>query len=172
LRFSRIEAQIVDQGENPLRSEQPIDREILDYAHPEKSPRHGKEPISGIISIIAMLVQVPWAFFIYFTAILPQVGGPAIAAPIVVLIVILALAPSIVSLACGWYSIRIAGVTSRNICGVAGVILVAFEVIWFGGYWLSMLAATEGLGALAVPLIICFVAGIVVLVSWALLKSR
>jgi hypothetical protein len=162
---------IAKQGENHSQARPATDGEILDYAHFEKSKGRERVPISGIISFIAALVQLPWAIFFFFLLIFPKVGGPPMAfSPGDLLIIILILAPLIVSLAYGCYSISIAGISLRNLFGVLGLTLVGAEIIWFGWYTQWTSAAAAWFEVMEVPLLVCVAAGIVVFVSWTLFK--
>lgn len=115
---------------------------------------------------------MPWAIFFFFLLIFPKVGGPPMAfSPVELLIIILILAPLIVSLAYGSYSISIAGISLRNVFGVLGLTLVAAEIIWFAWSKAWTPAVAAAFHVLEVPLLICLAAGIFALVAWKAYKS-
>ncbi len=101
--------------------------EILDYARPGTWKGRRRIPVSGIVSLVAIFLQIPWGCF----AIIRFWGTPLpTSTPPAILVVGFVFWPTLVSLLCGCHSLWVAGISWRNTCGVLGLIVVAAEFIW------------------------------------------
>jgi hypothetical protein len=113
----------------------------LDYGHAGIAKKARKMPITGVISFVAILVQFPWAVVCAYLMWLGVLGvnDPSRArvppSEEFMSFFILAL-PSLVAVAFGSYSVKVGGITLRNILGVLGVALSAAMLLlpiieWF-----------------------------------------
>jgi hypothetical protein len=129
---------------------------VIDYASPVPSKKRRKAPISGVVSLIAMVLQYPWGlawFFIAWGDQGPTGNGPTPGTADFYLVMMVL--PTILGFAFGCYSIWAAGIESRNACGVIGLSLVAGELIWYLPEWIW--SSTQ--------IVLVFQLGIVVLLS-------
>lgn len=109
----------------------------LDYAHGVSSLKPPAPPIfgvvAGVIAFAAMVVQIPWAsiaFPLFWAGNLdpwPLLTDERIEGVTCGLIIC---APTLVALGLGFYSVRIGGISLRNILGVLGLILAVAAAIW------------------------------------------
>jgi len=106
----------------------------LNYAPAAKTKQYRKIPITGIISIVAMLVQIPWSFpALHILALADYDPGPAgVKEPVPPLVVFfawtIAFLPALIGLICGCYSVKVAGISWRNSFGVLGLTMALMMV--------------------------------------------
>jgi hypothetical protein len=123
---------MTEQGEDHSREKRGGDSEILNYARLGAAKTSRKVPISGVLSFVAMLIQIPWGIkaFFFIAMMYYDPGRAGVKYPLpsdrtIFIVWVVAFLPTLVGLPCGCYSVKVAGISWRNAFGVLGLVLVA-----------------------------------------------
>ena len=171
------------QGDDRSREKAGGESDILNYASPGTAKTRRKVPISGVVSLVAVLAQMPWwhetrnfVGLMYDDQGPPGVRYPPTSDWIIFIVWLGVFLPMVVGLACGCYSVKVAGISWRNKFGVLGLILVAALGIWvvvgvclavFGGFaTLREVVLGRFFPILILPLVM------ILIVVWRLATSR
>jgi hypothetical protein len=123
---------MTEQGGDHSREKTGGDSDIINYARPDIAKTHRKLLISGVISFVAILAQMPWWIGVRgFIALMYYDPGPAgVRSPppsdwFISIVWLGVFLPTLISLAFGCYSVKVAGFGWRNTFGILGLAPVA-----------------------------------------------
>jgi len=83
-----------------------------------------------------MAIQIPWIGICFALAWADQGEFDKLPGATMILWTFIML-PTIVALACGAYSLKVAGISWRNSCGVLGLLIGLATATWFLWKWLG-----------------------------------